>query len=317
MIGMSVRNENQINTLQSRDFVFAPIMNRVRQPGINKQNMTVGRNNLESGLAIPGELCVHGNHQTEKDSFGKGDEQGALRHPATDVSSFVINSSFDIRHSSFYLRSRFMDHDSAHQHLSASETRMAALIARSRPYEIKPAVAIRPFDALAESIAYQQLNGKAAATIWARVRGLYSKRKWLDPKRVLATPDDMLRGAGLSRAKTAALKDLAAKTIDGTVPSGRALLRMSDDEIIARLTQVRGIGRWTVEMLLLFDLGRPDVWPVDDYGVRKGFAKTFGRRKLPTPKQLVKIGEKWRPYRSVAAWYFWRALDQPEKLQVK
>src|SRR5437762_12047576 len=105
MIGMSVRNQNQINTLQSLDFVFAPIMNRVRQPGINKQNMTVGRNNLESGLAIPGELCVHGNHQTEKDSFGKGDEQGALRHPATDVSSFVINSSFDIRHSSFYLRS--------------------------------------------------------------------------------------------------------------------------------------------------------------------------------------------------------------------
>ena len=202
-----------------------------------------------------------------------------------------------------------MDHDSAHQHLSASETRMAALIARSRPYEIKPAVAIRPFDALAESIAYQQLNGKAAATIWSRVRGLYPKTKWLDPKKVLATPDDMLRGAGLSRAKAAALKDLAAKTIDGTVPSGRSLLRMSDDEIVARLTTVRGIGRWTVEMLLLFDLGRPDVWPVDDYGVRKGFAKTFGKRKLPTPKQLMKHGEKWRPYRSVAAWYFWRALD--------
>ena len=108
-------------------------------------------------------------------------------------------------------------------------------------------------------------------------------------------------------------QELAAKTIDGTVPSSRALLRMSDDEIIARLTQVRGIGRWTVEMLLLFDLGRPDVWPVDDYGVRKGFAKTFGRRKLPTPKQLRKLGEKWRPYRSVAAWYFWRALDAPEK----
>jgi len=227
--------------------------------------------------------------------------------------SLIQHSTFGIRH--FTYARLFMNHDHAHQHLSASETRMAALIARSRRYEIKPAVAIRPFDALAESIAYQQLNGKAAATIWARVRVLYPKRKWLDPKRVLATPDDLLRGAGLSRAKTAALKDLAAKTIDGTVPSGRALLRMSDDEIIAHLTQVRGIGRWTVEMLLLFDLGRPDVWPVDDYGVRKGFAKTFGRRKLPTPKQLVKIGEKWRPYRSVAAWYFWRALDQPEKLQ--
>jgi 3-methyladenine DNA glycosylase/8-oxoguanine DNA glycosylase len=208
-----------------------------------------------------------------------------------------------------------MDHDHAHQLLRGSHPRMAALIARSRRYEIKPPVSIRPFDALAESIAYQQLNGKAAATIWSRVRALYPNRKWLDPAKVLATPDEKLRAAGLSRSKIAALKDLAAKTIDGTVPSGRVLLRMSDEEIIARLTQVRGIGRWTVEMLLLFDLGRPDVWPVDDYGVRKGFAKAFGKRKLPAPKQLTKLGEKWRPYRSVAAWYFWRALDAPEKLQ--
>ena len=202
-----------------------------------------------------------------------------------------------------------MDHRKAHRHLANTDPRMAQLIARSRRYNIAPAVSIRPFDALAESIAYQQLSGKAAATIFGRVRALYRKRKWLDPGQLLATPDESLRAAGLSRAKTAALKDLAAKTIDGTVPSGRALIQMGDDEIIARLTQVRGIGRWTVEMLLLFDLGRPDVWPVDDYGVRKGFAKTFGRRKLPTPKQLTKIGEKWRPYRSVAAWYFWRALD--------
>ena len=186
---------------------------------------------------------------------------------------------------------------------------MARLIKQSRRYQIIPAVSIRAFDALAESIAYQQLNGKAAATICGRVRALYPKSKGLDPVKVLATSDEMLRAAGLSRAKTAALKDLAAKTIDGTLPSGRALLQMSDDEIIARLTQVRGIGRWTVEMLLLFDLGRPDVWPVDDYGVRKGFAKTFGKRKLPTPRELMKHGEKWRPYRSVAAWYFWRALD--------
>lgn len=202
-----------------------------------------------------------------------------------------------------------MNHEHAHQLLRASHPRMAELIARSRRYNITPALSIRPFDALAESIAYQQLSGKAAATIFGRVRALYPKRKWLDPEQLLATPDETLRAAGLSRAKTVALKDLAAKTIDGTVPSGRALVRMSDDEIIMRLTAVRGIGRWTVEMLLLFDLGRPDVWPVDDYGVRKGFAKTFGRRKLPTPKQLMKFGEKWRPYRSMAAWYFWRALD--------
>src|SRR5262244_1993842 len=203
-----------------------------------------------------------------------------------------------------------MNHKHAHQLLRTSHPRMAALIARSRRYNIAPAVSIRPFDALAESIAYQQLSGKAAATIFGRVRSLYPKRKWLDPEQLLATPDETLRAAGLSRAKTAALKDLAAKTIDGTVPSGRALIRMSDDEIVERLTAVRGIGRWTVEMLLLFDLGRPDVWPVDDYGVRKGFAKTFGKRKLPTPKQLMKHGEKWRPYRSLAAWYFWRAVDE-------
>jgi DNA-3-methyladenine glycosylase II len=206
-----------------------------------------------------------------------------------------------------------MAHGAAHRHLSQSHPKMAALIRRARKFEIESGGAVRPFEALAESIAYQQLSGKAAATIWGRVRALYPKRKNLDPKLVLKTPDDVLRGAGLSRSKVAALKDLAAKTLDGTVPkNGRALERMSDDEIIERLTQVRGIGRWTVEMLLLFDMGRLDVWPVNDYGVQKGFAKTFGKRKLPTPKQLMKHGEKFRPYRSVAAWYFWRALDKPD-----
>src|SRR5215468_2814339 len=208
-----------------------------------------------------------------------------------------------------------MNQDHAHRHISKTHRHMAELIRRSRRYEITPPISIRPFDALAESIAYQQLNGKAAATIWARVRALYRKTKWLNPTKVLATPDETLRAAGLSRSKIAAIKDLAAKTMDGTIPSGRALLRMSDDEIVARLTTVRGIGRWTVEMLLLFDLGRPDVWPVDDYGVRKGFAKIFGKRKLPTPKELMKHGEKWRPYRSMAAWYFWRALDKSEELK--
>jgi|SRR5438270_1421416 len=204
-------------------------------------------------------------------------------------------------------------HEKAHRQLASTDPRMADLIARSRRYNVKPGGLIRPFDALAESIAYQQLSGKAAATIWKRVRALYSRRKYLDPRQVLETPDEKLRGAGLSRSKVAAIKDLAAKTLDGTVPSRRALEKMSDEEIIARLITVRGIGRWTAEMLLLFNLGRPDVWPVDDYGVRKGFAKTFGRRKLPKPKQLLKLGEKWRPHRSIAAWYFWRALDLPEK----
>jgi DNA-3-methyladenine glycosylase II len=202
-----------------------------------------------------------------------------------------------------------MDHDEAHRHLSAAHPRMAALIARSKRYELKPGGTVRPFDALAESIAYQQLSGKAAATIWGRVRALYGKRKYLDPKEVLKTPDRKLRAAGLSRSKVAALKDLAAKTIDGTVPTAAALAKMSDEEIVERLIQVRGIGRWTVEMLLLFDLARPDVWPIHDYGVQKGFAKTFGKRKLPTPKQMLKHGKKFAPHRSVAAWYFWRALD--------
>jgi DNA-3-methyladenine glycosylase II len=198
------------------------------------------------------------------------------------------------------------------EHVARTDPRFAALIKQARRFDVVANELVRPFDALAESIAYQQLSGKAAATIWGRVRALYPKRKWLDPELVLKTPDETLRACGLSRSKTAALKDLAAKTLDGTVPTRRELVRMTDEEIIERLTKVRGIGRWTVEMLLLFELGRLDVWPVADYGVQKGFAKTFGRRKLPTPKQFQKIGEKWRPYRSVAAWYFWRALDAPE-----
>lgn len=203
-------------------------------------------------------------------------------------------------------------HEAAHRHLTRSDKRLAALVAASRRYNLVPQTRVRPFDALAESIAYQQLSGKAAATIWNRVRQIFPNRRSLDPKLVIATPDEKFRAAGLSRSKIAALKDLAAKTIDGTVPTGREMARMTDEEIIERLIQVRGIGRWTAEMLLLFDLGRPDIWPVHDYGVRKGFAKIFGKRKLPTPKEMMRHGEKWRPYRSAVAWYCWRALDKPE-----
>jgi len=194
------------------------------------------------------------------------------------------------------------------------DPKLAALIAKVGPFTVRPGNLVRPFDALAESIAYQQLSGKAAATIFGRVRALYPRRKWFSPDLVLATPDEKFRTAGLSRSKTAAIKDLAAKTLDGTVPTRAALDRMSDEEIIGRLTTVRGIGRWTAEMLLLFDLGRLDIWPVDDYGVRKGYARTFRKKQLPKPKELLVIGERWRPYRSVVAWYFWRALDQPQKV---
>lgn len=166
-----------------------------------------------------------------------------------------------------------------------------------------------PFAALAEAIVYQQLTGRAAATIHGRVLALFRPRRVLSPDDVLVAPQDALRAAGLSRAKIAALKDLAAKTRDGTVPPLRHLRKMGEEEIIERLTRVRGVGRWTVEMLLIFRLGRPDVLPAGDYGIRKGFARAFRTRALPTPRQVLRRGELWRPYRTTASWYLWRALD--------
>jgi 3-methyladenine DNA glycosylase/8-oxoguanine DNA glycosylase len=177
------------------------------------------------------------------------------------------------------------------------------------------------FEALLESITYQQLNGKVAAIILERVKQLFpenSKRLrtrrglvtgFPTPEQILATSEERLLSAGLSRAKMLAIRDLAAKTLDGTVPTVKEAHRMSDDELVERLTAVRGIGRWTVEMLLMFRLGRPDVLPVDDYGVRKGFAVMRKLPDLPKPKQLLAYGERWRPYRSVASWYMWRAAD--------
>jgi 3-methyladenine DNA glycosylase/8-oxoguanine DNA glycosylase len=132
------------------------------------------------------------------------------------------------------------------------------------------------------------------------------------PEELLNTPDERLRRAGLSRAKTAAMKDIAAKTLTGVVPSSREIARMSEAEIIERLTTIRGVGPWTVEMLLIFTLGRADVLPTTDYGVRKGFALTYGWKELPTPKELLEYGERWRPHRTTAAWYCWRALELPK-----
>jgi DNA-3-methyladenine glycosylase II len=139
---------------------------------------------------------------------------------------------------------------------------------------------------------------------------LFRPRRFPFPGDVLLAPDEALRAAGLSRAKVAALKDLASKTIDGTVPSLRVLRRMEEEEIVERLTRVRGVGRWTVEMLLIFRLGRPDVLPAGDYGIRKGYARTFRVHALPTPRQILRRGERWRPYRTVASWYLWRALER-------
>jgi 3-methyladenine DNA glycosylase/8-oxoguanine DNA glycosylase len=198
------------------------------------------------------------------------------------------------------------------RHLSEADPRLGALIARAGAFTMRPEPTQSLFGALTESIVYQQLSGRAAETILGRVVALYRPRRFPRPQDVLGTPVERLRSAGLSAAKTAALHDLAAKTLDGTVPAMGRVRRMSDEEIIERLTAVRGIGRWTVEMLLLFRLGRPDVLPLGDLGVRKGFARVFDRRALEDPMILSRRAERWRPYRSVASWYLWRALD-PER----
>jgi 3-methyladenine DNA glycosylase/8-oxoguanine DNA glycosylase len=166
------------------------------------------------------------------------------------------------------------------------------------------------YGALLESIVYQQLSGKAAQTIYRRVCELFPRaRGGPTPEQILGAPDQALRGAGLSRAKALAVRDLAEKAHAGAIPSLAKARRMDDAAIVDCVTEVRGIGRWTAEMLLIFRLGRPDVLPVDDYGVRKGFALVHRKRRLPTPKELAAHGERWRPYRTVATWYLWRALD--------
>jgi 3-methyladenine DNA glycosylase/8-oxoguanine DNA glycosylase len=198
------------------------------------------------------------------------------------------------------------------RHLRERDERLAELMDRVGPFRLRLATMQTPFEALAESIVYQQLTGRAAATILSRVVALFRPRRFPRPADLAAAPDPLLRGAGLSRGKIAALKDLAAKTESGVVPRLSELRDMGEDEIVERLTTVRGVGRWTVEMLLIFRLGRPDVLPATDYGVRKGFARAFRRRKLPEPKALLAHGERWRPFRTVASWYLWRALELPD-----
>jgi methylated-DNA-[protein]-cysteine S-methyltransferase len=200
------------------------------------------------------------------------------------------------------------DPEEAVRHLCERDDKLAELIARAGPFTLQLKETDGAFLALAESIVYQQLHGKAAATILGRIKALFA-RPAFTPKDILAAGDAELRAAGLSRNKLAALRDLAAKAEDGTVPTLPALARMTDDEIVDRLTVVRGIGRWTVEMLLMFRLGRPDVLPVDDFGVRLGFKTTFRTRAMPSPAQIERRAEKWRPFRSVASWYMWRAVD--------
>ena len=205
--------------------------------------------------------------------------------------------------------------------LTAADPKLAKLIAAAGPFTMKLASTQSPFEALLESIIYQQLHGKAAATIHRRLIESFADLTGgahPDPQHLLDCPNEQLRAAGLSHNKALAVRDLAAKTIDGTVPSLARIRRMSDEAIIEHLSQVRGIGKWTVEMFLIFRLGRPNILPVDDYGVRKGFALTFGKLKpadkvtpadLPKPDVMHKRAKRWQPWCSVATWYLYRACD--------
>jgi DNA-3-methyladenine glycosylase II len=217
--------------------------------------------------------------------------------------------------------------------LSAADLKLAKLIARAGPFTVRLSTQQSPFEALTESIIYQQLHGKAAAAIHARLIAGFQPMPTLSPihptpEQILEAPTRDLRAAGLSANKTLALRDLAAKTIDGTVPTLARIRRMDDQATIDHLTQVRGVGKWTVEMFLIFRLGRPDVLPTSDYGVRKGFALTFQGLKptakvtpdlLPKPDVMDRRAKKWHPWRSVASWYLWRACDlaagQPQQPQ--
>jgi DNA-3-methyladenine glycosylase II len=208
------------------------------------------------------------------------------------------------------------DADKALAHLRARDAKLGALVDRVGEFALRLDRSPSPFESLLESILYQQLHGKAAATIHRRVREYYHGDP--SPQTLIDTPEEILRGCGVSGNKIKAMKDLAAKTLDGTVPSHAAIKRMSDADIVERLTEVRGIGPWTVEMLLIFRMGRPDVLPVTDYGVRKGYALTFMKvpksralaaEDLPKPDVVFQRGERWRPFRSVASWYLWRACD--------
>ncbi|MHB8542068.1 MAG: DNA-3-methyladenine glycosylase family protein [Candidatus Acidiferrales bacterium] len=201
------------------------------------------------------------------------------------------------------------DHRQAIAHLSSADRRLARLIEKSIEFTLDIEAAQSPYEALLEAITHQSISGKAAATIFARVKALGANGRCPTPEEILRVRKPALRKAGLSGAKVLAVKDLARKTIEGIVPTLEDAQKMSDQELVDRLISVRGVGAWTVEMFLIFRLGRPDVLPIHDYGVQKGFALTYGKKEIPKPRELAQFGERWRPYRTVAAWYMWRAVQ--------
>jgi len=194
--------------------------------------------------------------------------------------------------------------------LAVKDPPLAPLIRETREFRVERGDTESPYEVLVEAITHQSISGKAAATIFGRVKALGSNGSIPTPQEMLKLRKPALRKAGLSGAKILAMKDLAQKTIDGVVPTLEEAHKLSDEELVKRLVSVRGVGAWTVEMFLIFRLGRPDVLPIDDLGVRKGWAITYGKKHMPKPKELLRFGERWRPYRTVASWYMWRACQR-------
>ena len=198
----------------------------------------------------------------------------------------------------------------AHAHLSKADPVMRRLIKQVGPCALKPERRRSPYEALVRAVAHQQLNGTAAETITRRFIALFPRKRFPEPEDLATVSDEQIRGAGFSRAKTAAIRDITAKALDGTVPTRRVITRWEDDAIVNHLTECRGVGRWTVEMFLMFTLGRPDVLPGDDFGIQSGFRLAYGLDAMPKPKDLLAYGERWRPFRTTASWYLWRAADR-------
>lgn len=204
-----------------------------------------------------------------------------------------------------------MDYKAAIIHLSKVDPVLKRIIRKSGPCLLVPKSRRSPFESLSRAIANQQLNGRAAETILNRFIKLFPGRRFPKPLDLARVSDDQIRSAGFSRAKVAALRDLAQKTLEGVVPPSVEIKKLTDEEIVTRLIAVRGIGQWTAEMLLIFQLGRPDVLAANDFGIKKGFARAFGLAELPKPREVLAHAERWRPYRTVASWYLWRAAELP------
>jgi 3-methyladenine DNA glycosylase/8-oxoguanine DNA glycosylase len=203
------------------------------------------------------------------------------------------------------------------RHLKKSDPRLGAIITQVGPIRIELDPNESIFESLTTSIIYQQLHGKAAAAILARVKNLWNPHSFPTPEQVLYQSEDSLRSTGLSRTKILSMQDLSKKILDGSLPSREQASKLNDEELLNTLIQVRGIGPWTAQMFLIFTLGRTDVLPVGDFGVRRGFAAVYGKRKMPTPEQLESAAEAWRPYRSAASWYLWQALELEKFKKIK